>query len=187
MTTSLPYHPAAASLVANPPRWTLRLQRTFAQDRDAVWQAITDPDALARWTPIRPDRVLTSTGPVRLTAVDGSNGVHDSQVRAVSAPESLTYLWGDDQLRFSLFEEGDGTLMTLAHTMDDHNAAASTAAGWHLCLGALELLLNGEDVPSVVGEKAKAFGWDDLEREYRALFDEQTDASIPGDKTDQDE
>jgi uncharacterized protein YndB with AHSA1/START domain len=187
MTTSLPEHAAAASLVANPPHWTLRLQRTFPQDRNAVWHAITDPDALAQWTPIRPDRALSSTGPVRLTAVDGSDEVHDSQVRSVTAPESLTYLWGDDQLRFSVFEESDGTLLTLAHTMDDHNAAASTAAGWHLCLGALELLLDGQDVPSVVGENAKAFGWDELERAYRRLFDEQTDASNPDDQTDEDE
>src|SRR5688572_15364854 len=68
MTSHLPEHVAAASFVANPPRWTLRLQRTFAQDRTAVWRAITDPDALAQWTPIRPDRALTSPGPVRLTA-----------------------------------------------------------------------------------------------------------------------
>jgi uncharacterized protein YndB with AHSA1/START domain len=187
MTPSLPQHAAAASLVANPPRWTLRLQRTFAQDRDAVWRAITDPDALARWTPIRPDRALTSPGPVRLTAVDGSDEIHDSEVRDVTAPESLTYLWGDDQLRFSVFEQDGGTLLTLAHTMDDHNAAASTAAGWHLCLGALELLLAGDEVPSVTGENAKQYGWDALEREYRALFDEQTDISIPGDTTDGDE
>lgn len=187
MTTSLPEHQAVASLVANPPRWTLRLQRTLAQGRDAVWHAVTDANDVARWAPFRPDRALTSTGPVRLTAVDGSDEVHDGRVLAVTAPESVTYLWGDDQLRFSLFEEGDGTLLTLAHTMDDHNAAASIAAGWHLCLGALELLLEGKDVPSVTGEKAKSFGWDDLEREYRALFDAQTDASVPGDQTDEDE
>ena len=187
MTTSLPEHPAAASLVANPPRWTLRLQRTFPHDRHTVWQAITDPDALARWTPVRPDRALTSTGPVRLTAVDGSNEIHDSQVLTVTAPESLTYLWGDDQLRFSLFEEAGGTLLTLAHTMDDHNAAASTAAGWHLCLGALELLLDGKEVPSVVGKQAMQFGWEELEREYRAMFERQTDASVPGDRTDENE
>lgn len=187
MTTTLPQHPAVASLVANPPRWTLRLQRTFAQDRDAVWHAITEPDAVGQWTPVRPSRALTSTGPVQLTAVDGSGGVHDSEVRSVSAPESLTYTWGDDELRFSVFEEDDGTLLTLAHTMDDHNAAASTAAGWHLCLSALELLLAGQDVPSVVGANAKQYGWDELEAAYRALFDDQTDHSVPGDETDEDE
>lgn len=187
MTKSLPEHAAAASLVANPPHWTLRLQRTFPQSRDAVWHAITDPGAVAQWTPVRPDRSLASTGPVRLTAVDGSDQVHDSQVRSVTAPESLTYMWGEDQLRFSLFEEHNGTLLTLAHTMDDHNAAASTAAGWHLCLGALELLLNGEDVPSVVGENAKQYGWADLERAYREMFEDQTDTSVPGDQTDEDE
>jgi uncharacterized protein YndB with AHSA1/START domain len=187
MTTSLPEHAAAASLVASPPRWVLRLQRTFPQGRDAVWRAITNPDDVASWTPFRPDRALGSTGPLRLTAIDGSGEVHDSQVRSVTPPESLTYLWGDDQLRFSLFEESNGTLLTLAHTMDDHNAAASIAAGWHLCLGALELLLEGKEVPSVVGEKAKQYGWQNLEREYRALFAAQTDTSIPDDQTDEDE
>lgn len=185
--TTLPQHSAAASLVADPPHWTLRIQRHFKQDRIDVWHAITEPDMIARWAPFRPDRALTSTGPVRLTAVDGSDEIHDSRVTDASAPESVTYFWGDDQLRFSLFEENGGTLLTLAHTMDDHNAAASIAAGWHICLGALELLLAGEDVPSVVGENAKQFGWEDLEREYRAIFDEQSDRSVPGDETDEDE
>jgi uncharacterized protein YndB with AHSA1/START domain len=187
MTTSLPHHDPAASLVANPPHWTLRLQRTFTHGRDAVWQAITDPDAVEQWAPFRPDRAMTSTGPVRLSAVDGSDEVHDSQVRSVTPPESLTFHWGDDQLRFSLFEENGGTLLTLAHTLDDHNIAGSIAAGWHLCLGALELLLDGKEVPSVVGENAKAFGWHELERAYEALFNEQMDASIPEDRTDEDE
>lgn len=187
MTTTLPQHPAAAHLVANPPHWTLRLQRTFTQDREAVWHAITEPEAVGRWTPVRPSRALTSTGPVQLTAVDGSDSVHESEVRSVTAPESLTYMWGDDELRFSVFEEDDGTLLTLAHTMSDHEAAASTAAGWHLCLAALEMLLNGDDVPSVVGENAKQYGWDELDEAYRALFDDQTDHSVPDDETDEDE
>lgn len=188
MTTSLPQHPATASLVANPPHWTLRLQRTFPQDREAVWHAITDPDSVARWAPFRPSRALTSTGPVTLTPVDDSGDEPiDSEIRAVTAPESVTFLWGEEQLRFSTFEEDDGTLLTLAHTMDDHNIAAGIAAGWHLCLGALELLLEGKEVPSVVGENAKLHGWDELEDAYRALFDDQRDRSVPGDETDKDE
>lgn len=187
MRSSLPQHPTAASLVANPPHWTLRLQRTFTQDRETVWHAVTDPDSVARWAPFRPNRDLTSTGPVTLTPVDGSDEPIDSEIRAVTAPESVTFMWGEDQLRFSTFEEDDGTLLTIAHTTDNHNAAAAIAAGWHLCLGALELLLDGEDVPSVVGEHAKRYGWDELEAAYRALFDDQTDRSVPGDETDEDE
>ncbi len=105
----------------------------------------------------------------------------------MTAPESLTYMWGDDELRFSVFEEDDGTLLTLAHTMSDHETAASTAAGWHLCLAALEMLLNGDEVPSVVGENARQYGWDELDEAYRALFDDQTDHAVPGDETDEDE
>lgn len=183
MTASLPHHPASASLVASPPHWTLRLQRTFPQDRDTVWTAITEPDQVAKWTPFRPGRNLGSTGPVRIKQIDGSDEVFDSEVRAVARPESLTYLWGADQLRFGLADSGGKTILTLAQTFDDRNMAASMAAGWHLCLGALELLLNGKDVPSVVGMNAMEFGWQDLEQRYQALFHGQTDTSNPDDQT----
>jgi uncharacterized protein YndB with AHSA1/START domain len=184
MTTELPQHTPAAALVAVYPRWTLRLQRTFPQDRDAVWAAITEPDKVAQWTPFRPDRNLGSTGPVRIKQIDGSNEVFDSEVREEISHESLTYLWGSDQLRFSLTDANGGTSLTLAQTFDNRNAAASMAAGWHLCLSALELLLEGKEVPSVVGMKAMDYGWEDLSREYEARFSDQTDTSIPDDETD---
>jgi uncharacterized protein YndB with AHSA1/START domain len=186
MTSALPQHPASASLVASPPHWTLRLQRTFAQDRDTVWAAITEPDKVARWTPFRPGRNLGSTGPVRIQQVDGSDGTFDSEVRAVSRPESLTYLWGSDQLRFGLAETDGKTVLTLAQTFDNRNMAASMAAGWHLCLAALELLLNGEDVPSVVGKNAMAFGWQDLEEQYNDMFRSQGEARHPDDQTEEE-
>jgi hypothetical protein len=122
---------------------------------------------------------------VRITQIDGSDEVFDSDVRTVTRPESLTYLWGSDQLRFGLVDSVDKTTLTLAQTFDDRNMAASMAAGWHLCLGALELLLNGEKVPSVVGMNAMEFGWQDLEQRYQDLFHDQTDASNPDDQTEE--
>lgn len=185
MTSSLPHHPPAAALVAVYPRWTLRMQRKFPQDRDAVWAAITEPDKVARWTPFRPDRNLASTGPVRITQIDGSDEMFDSEVREEISHESLVYTWGADQLRFGLSDADSGTSLTLTQVFDDRNVAASMAAGWHICFGALELMLDGENVPSVVGEDAMQHGWEDLQREYEAMFDEQTDESIPEDQTEE--
>jgi uncharacterized protein YndB with AHSA1/START domain len=194
MTTTLPEHPTNASLIPNYPHWTLRLQRTFPQGRDAVWAAITEPDKVAQWTPFRPNHNLGTAGPVRLKQIDGGDETIDSEVREVRHPESLTYLWGTDQLRFGLADAGAatdpaatvdmGTILTLAQTFDNRTMAGSLAAGWHICLGALELLLNGDEVPSVVGEKAKEFGWEELEQRYGALFEEQREASLPADRTE---
>jgi uncharacterized protein YndB with AHSA1/START domain len=191
MTTTLPKHPANASLIPNYPHWTLRLQRTFSQDRDALWAAITEPDKVAQWTPFRPDHTLGTSGPVRLEPVDGGEETLDSEVREVTYPQSLTYLWGSDQLRFGLTDaaaEAEGeTTLTLAQTFADRNMAASLAAGWHICLGALELLLEDKEVPSVVGQKAMDYGWEELERQYRAIFEEQLDSFRPADRTEDDD
>lgn len=185
MTSKLPQHPASAALVAIYPHWTLRLRRTFAQDRGAVWRALTDPEQIARWAPYRPDRNIATEGPVRLEPLDGSGEPLDGQVLDTVPDETLTYTWGSDQLRFGLSDDQDGVALTLGHNMDDRNSAASVAAGWHICLAALELLLAGKDVPSVVGENAMDHGWEDLQREYEAMFDEQNDESIPGDQTEE--
>lgn len=52
----------------------------------------------------------------------------------------------------------------------------------------MELLLAGKDVPSVTGEKAKEYGWAELQREYEALFDaERVDERVHEDEDDESE
>lgn len=186
MAANLPQHDAAARLHAANTEWIIHLSRDFPQDAETVWNAITDADQLAHWTPFHPDRNLDTVGPVHLTMIDGEEGDGDvlpSEVTDATRPESLVYTWGADRLRFDLFEEDGGVKLALAHNFADRNSASSFAAGWHLCLGALELLLNGEDVPSVVGMNAMEHGYEDLERDYRAIFDEQTESQYPDDRT----
>lgn len=187
MPTELPQHPASANLVPTYPHWILHLQRQFAQKPNDVWAAITEPEKVASWAPFRPDRNLGSRGPVRLTMLDGDE-TYDCEVLDEVPNESLAYTWDTDRLRFSLTENDGGTRLTLAHTMDDRNSAASVAAGWHLCLSTMELLLAGKDVPSVTGEKAKEYGWAELQREYEALFDaERVDERVHEDEDDESE
>lgn len=187
MTTELPQRPASAHLVATYPHWILHLQRQFSHTPDEVWAAITEPEKVSQWAPFRPDRNLGSRGPVRLTMLDDDE-TYDCEVLDEVPNESLAYTWDTDRLRFSLTESDGGTRLTLAHTMDDRNSAASVAAGWHLCLSAMELLLAGKDVPSFTGEKSKEYGWTGLQREYEALFDaERVDERIRENEDDESE
>ena len=173
MADALPNHPVAATLHADSPRWRLHLHREFPQAPARVWEAVTRADLVARWTPFRPAHDLTATGEVWLTPTDGGEEDLQGNVLEVERPTTLVYLWGTDHLRFDLMESGTGTMLSLAHTFDDRNAASSYAAGWHLCLGALELVLAGKDAPSVVGQHAMEHGWPELNKRYAELFREQ--------------
>lgn len=172
MTTKLPQHPVEATLHPDNLNWTLHMHRTFPQDQNAVWDAITKADLVGQWMPFRPHGDFVATGDVWLTPTDGGNEDMEGNVLNVNAPASLRYRWGTDELRFELTPGDKGTTLDFAHTFDDRNSAAKIAAGWHICFGALHLLLAGKDVPSVVGQNAMNYGWEELEREYSALFED---------------
>lgn len=179
MTSKLPNHPVEATLYASYPNWKLGFTRELAKEPATVWDAISRADEVATWAPFRPDHDLVSLGDVGLTPTDGGEEALPGRVLEVQAPSSLVYLWGTDQLQFELTPTDAGTRLGFVHTFDDHNSAGSFAAGWHLCLAALELLLAGKDVPSVVGDNAMEHGWEDLEREYAALFEDRDDSPEP--------
>ena len=179
MSTSLPDRPVEATLHADNLNWKLHMSRDFTQDQAAVWDAITKADLLAQWAPYRPAHDLLANGDVWLTPTRGEEEDVQGRILDVHAPTSLHFLWGSDQLRFELTPNDAGTGLTLTHTFTDRNAAPGLAASWHLCLGALEHLLAGKEVPSVVGSKAEDFGREDLEDQYRDYFNHKGDASEP--------
>ena len=78
----------------------------------------------------------------------------------------LEYRWGTDLLRWELTATGDGTRLTLRHTVADLDMAAMAAAGWHLCLDVAERLLDGAPVGPIRGTQARDFGWDQLNEAY---------------------
>lgn len=61
---------------------------------------------------------------------------------------------GDDELRWELAPDGDGTLLTFTHTFADRHGAASFAAGWHTCLAALHAHLDERPFPGT-GDTAR--------------------------------
>lgn len=146
-------------------RRTLVLSRTFPLPPDAMWQAITEPRALARWSPIVPDRALVRVGPATARENPDDEAV-DATVLEVDEGRSVIHRWGREELAWIIVPTDDGSLMELRHTMSDPEGAGQLAAGWRICLG--RLAVDGDTIrrERVVGQRALAYGWERLRHEF---------------------
>jgi uncharacterized protein YndB with AHSA1/START domain len=67
------------------------------------------------------------------------------RVLAVDAPRHLSFSWGGDELRFDLEALDAGrTRFTLTNVLEAADTAARNAAGWEVCLTALDAADRGE-------------------------------------------
>jgi uncharacterized protein YndB with AHSA1/START domain len=149
-------------------RWTLVFVRTLPHPPAKVWAALTEPDQLRAWAPFVPDRDLGRTGPAILTMIDGETDMElpPATVNRADPPALLEYTWGGDLLRWELATDGDGTRLTLRHTVADAQLVSKVAAGWHLCLVVADRLLAGSPIPPIRGQQAVEYGHAELEKEY---------------------
>jgi uncharacterized protein YndB with AHSA1/START domain len=158
---------ADVDAVADGDRWTLVFVRDLHHPREQVWAALTEPAQLGDWAPFLADRDLGTVGDAVLTMVDGDTSVElAASVLRAEPPALLEYRWGTDRLRWELTATGDGTRLTLRHTVSDLDMAAMAAAGWHVCLDVAERLLDGSPIGPIRGADARNFGWDRLNEAY---------------------
>jgi uncharacterized protein YndB with AHSA1/START domain len=149
--------------------WVLTMTRRLPQPAETVWPWLTDPQRLARWSPVVPDTALTSTGPRQIREQPGDEPV-DGEVLAVNPPHELVHRWGPDVLRWRLRDTDTGCVLTLEHTMADRGPAPMNAAGWHVCFDVLDPVLDGADTPRRVGPDAAAGGWAALRDQYEDVL-----------------
>ncbi|MEU1181392.1 SRPBCC family protein [Streptomyces sp. NPDC005820] len=157
-------------------RPAVRLTRTYDHPVARVWRFVTDPDELAHWFPsrvamdLRPGGTIHFSGDPRLPESTG-------RVLAVEALSHLSFAWGGDELRFDLEPEGDRrTRLTLTDVLDTADAAARNAAGWEVCLAALDTrAAGGTPAPPDGGTRS----W---EAYYRACIEAgfPSGAPVPG-------
>ena len=146
---------------------TLVFVRDLRHPPAAVWAALTDPDQLDAWAPFSADRDLGSPGAAVLTLFSGDGTeAQPATVRRAERPHLLEYTWGTDLLRWELSRLGDGTRLTLRHTIADRSLLPMMAAGWHICFDVADLLLAGDPVGPIRGDEAKDFGWPQLRDTY---------------------
>jgi uncharacterized protein YndB with AHSA1/START domain len=135
-----------------------------------VWDALTDPASLREWAPFDADRSLAAVGPVKLSTVGTPTPqVSETEVTRADAPKLLEYRWGDNDMRWELEPLGNGTRLTLWHSID-RGFIAMGAAGWHICLDVLDRLVGDEPIGRIVGGEAMKFGWPRLNEEYAKRF-----------------
>ena len=173
--SQLPQHPIEAQLSDLGSRWLLVLERTLPSSPQEIWAALTQRELVSRWAPFDPDRDLTETGFVALpeAGVTPSDDDTEESIGTVvtAAPQRmLSLVWGGDAIDIELAPTASATIVQLGHTFDDRSNASSYAAGWHMCLTALDGVASGLDVPRMVGEDAKLHGWDELQEKYEELF-----------------
>lgn len=153
---------------------SLVMEVDVAGSAEQLWRAITDPEQLARWSPVVPDRALTSIGP----ALSRENPDEDpvaADVLALAADHAVTHRWGDATLGWVV----DDGQVDLQVALPEVEQAQYFAAGWHVCLAVLDAQLSGEDQARIVGTEAMDHGWEELRALYAREFG-HPDGPAPG-------
>ncbi|MBK0331314.1 hypothetical protein I8D64_07850 [Brachybacterium sp. MASK1Z-5] len=144
---------------------TLILEVDIAGTEEQLWRAITDPEQLARWSPVVPDRRLTEVGPALSRETPDEDPVA-ADVLATAGQHALTHRWGDATMGW-MIEEGR---LDIQVGLPDVQQAQYFAAGWQVCLAVLDAQLSGLDQERIVGMDAMDHGWEELRARYAEEF-----------------
>jgi hypothetical protein len=140
---------------------SLVMEVDVAGTADQLWSAVTDPEVLARWSPIVPDRPLTSEGPA-LARENPSDDPVSADVLGTAGSHAVTHRWGGSRIGWMV----DDGQIDLQMRLEDPAQGPSAAAGWHVCLAVLDAQLSGQDQERIVGQDALAHGWEELRARY---------------------
>jgi len=161
---------AGAEVRKDGEKWTLILVRDLKHRPAKVWQALTEPTQLREWAPFDADRSLGSVGPVKLSTVGTPTPqISETRVTRADAPKLLEFQWGGNDMRWQLEPLGDGTRLTLWHSID-RGFISMGAAGWHICFDVLDRFLAAEPLGRIVAGEAMKFDWPRLNAEYAKQF-----------------
>jgi uncharacterized protein YndB with AHSA1/START domain len=140
----------------------LRYARRLAHPVDRVWRALTEEAELAAWFPTTIDGERRPGAALRYSFRRGEGRPFDGEMLAFVPPSLMELRWADDVLRFELHPDGAGCILRLRVTFPEYGKAARDAAGWHVCLDALDALCDGT-AGDVTGPPAQ---WQDVHRAY---------------------
>ena len=151
-------------------RPALRFERTYPHPPAAVWSAVTEPDELAHWFPATVDVDLRPGGAMRFVFPEGEAPAGEGRVLELEPERRFAFTWGEDELRFELFEHDDGCRLVFTHFVDSADRAARDLAGWHVCLDRMAHRLGGGDPTAPT---------DELTTEWRELYDAYRERGVP--------
>ena len=127
----------------------LHFQRLLRHPPEAVWRALTDPAALARW--MQAEAVVDPRLGGRFEMIfQGGPHRMAGEITRWEPPSVLEYTWpeksagGDSLVRFTLRPTEGGCVLTLRHVLRGGGDVADFASGWHWHLDCLDAALVGE-------------------------------------------
>lgn len=135
---------SGGTLVELGDRVGVRFERRLSHPPERVWRGITEPEALARWFPARIEGKFEKDAELRFPVPDDEHPTETGKVIECDPPRLLSYTWGDNELRFELEPDGEGSRLVFTHAQP-REETAKTAAGWELCFENLEAALAGEE------------------------------------------
>lgn len=154
---------------ANSGSYQLRLEFQFQQAVERVWEAMTQPDALAEWL-AHAELELVVGGKVQLRFAN-TGDVMNGTVTQVTAPHVFEFFWNskdaeETPVRFALQHEGTGCRLTLTHTLARPTVLPEMMAGWHTHLEVLATALAGQAIAWPWGR------WEELRDHYAQVCSE---------------
>lgn len=124
----------------------VRLERRYPAGAADVWDALTDPERLARW-------FLPVSGDLRPGGRFRTEGNADGEILACDAPARLVLTWGapDSVVTLDLTPDGGDTVLVLEHAVPatfvpDAGGALYVGPGWDGALLGLGLFLAGRAI-----------------------------------------
>ncbi|HEY1298752.1 MAG TPA: SRPBCC domain-containing protein [Chloroflexota bacterium] len=143
-------------------RWRLRFTRRLQHSPQTVWRAIVEAEHRDTWFPQRIEGDFQVGAALRFVSEYGD---FQGEVLAYEPPQMIEFTWGTDTIRLEVRPDGDGSILTLLDTFDEQGKAARDAAGWHVCLDALERELDGPPASASPYE-----GWQAVNARYVTQF-----------------
>jgi uncharacterized protein YndB with AHSA1/START domain len=142
-------------------------ERHFNHSIEMVWSVLTENDMLAKWfSELRVDE-LREGGIIKFDMQDGT--YEEMIITEMNLQSVLEYTWGDDRVRFELFEESNGCQLLLKEkisTLTDHTPR--DLAGWHVCLEVINAVLDGRLYDTRNSE------WEKWYERYKQVVEEVT-------------
>ena len=151
-------------------RPAVRFERRLRHPVETVWRAVTEPDELRHWFPATVSLEPRAGGRIEFASEDSPTT--EGEVTAFEPPQRFAFTWGGSFLSIELAPEDGGAAcrLTFTHVLEEREAAARDAAGWHVCLDRLE--------DRLAGRAAEAPGGDATE-EWREHYDEYRRRGVP--------
>ncbi|HEY0486708.1 MAG TPA: SRPBCC family protein [Mycobacteriales bacterium] len=146
-------------------RWRLRFTRRLPAPPERVWRSLTEPRELRAWFPAEIEGQRAAGAPLRFVFPDDEGPAVAGEMTVYDPPGVLSFRWQDDELRFELAPDGDGTRLEFVNTFPEQGKAARDAAGWHACLDLLEHELAYTEPPW-----KPAAHWEELHAGYVEAF-----------------